>query len=139
MIEIEIIKLPHPVMRQLPQNILTGMLFAGDRISCCTHAAVACDGSSLRGLATIAPDGEQFSGKPTIVGLYVFPQHRGRLIGKRLLVAAIDWMVGQQLTPIHVDAMSSSAARLIDLLPEKQRSHLQVSDHFGILDVFQNL
>ncbi len=70
---IEIQPLPNSLLGQLPQNILTGMLLSGDRISCCHYSAIAIDGQKLAGICTIATDGEQNSGRPTIVGLYVLP------------------------------------------------------------------
>ncbi|RJQ30588.1 hypothetical protein C4572_03955 [Candidatus Parcubacteria bacterium] len=53
-----------------------GILFAGDRWACVEKVAVAEVDGKIVGIATIAPKGEQVSGKPTIVGLYVQHQYR---------------------------------------------------------------
>jgi len=137
--QIQIYKLPNLFLDQLPRNILTGMLLSGDRISCCTHAAMATDGDKLLGICTIAPKGEQNSGKPTIVGLYVLPQYRCRAIGKRLFIIAIEFMLARQLIPIHIDAMSSNVNRLIKILPAQLACNLIVIEHHGILDCMQHM
>lgn len=134
---LEIIKLPHEILGQLPQNIITGMLLSGDRISCCSHAAIATIDGNFTGICTIAPDGEQGSGVPKIVALYVLPEYRRHLLGKKLLILAIEFMAKNNFLPIHIDVMSTNAKKLINKLPEDLQKHLQLSDHKGILDLFQ--
>lgn len=104
------------------------ILMAGDRLSCCDEAVIALEGDDFLGAATIAPEGEQFSGEPTLVGLWVVPEHRGRGIGQALLEAAVRRMVTRGLTPIRVDALSSRIPRLVALLPEDLQAQLKVID-----------
>jgi hypothetical protein len=53
-------------------GIIRGILFSGDRFSCCNEAAVLYDfDGNFIGIATISFRGEDYSGKPEVVGLYV--------------------------------------------------------------------
>jgi GNAT superfamily N-acetyltransferase len=135
---LEIIKLPHEILRHLPQNILTGMLLSGDRISCCSHAAIATIDGKFAGICTIAPDGEQCSGIPTIVALYVISEYRGRLLGRELLILSIKFMAKNNFLPIRIDVMSTNMRNIIEGLPEDLKNNLQLSDHKDILDIFQD-
>lgn len=55
-----------------------GILFVGDRFHCCDEGIGIFVEGELAGIITIAPEGEQESGEPTIVGLYVAPEYRNR-------------------------------------------------------------
>lgn len=61
-------------------NIPIAILLSGDRISCCDEGVIMEKEAKLVGVETIAPEGEEHSGQPTIVGLYVVPEHRGQRI-----------------------------------------------------------
>lgn len=95
-----------------------GCLFGGDRFSCIDEAvALEVDGEIV-GLATIAPRGEERSGQPTIVGLYVRHQFRGNGYSYRILMATIDRMRERGLAkPYRADATSSPGFRACQGLP----------------------
>ena len=132
-----IIELPHPILNQIPQNLLTGMLLSGDRILCCSHASVILIDDRLAGICTIAPYGEGSSSKPTLVSLYVLPEYRGRLLGKRLVKEAISYLIERDMFSIHIDALSSDVIRLVNCLPASMKDKLEVVDHKGIIDIFK--
>lgn len=127
------------VLVQLPRNPLTGILFGGDRYACIEWAAVVFDEEKLIGITTVAPQGEQNSGIPTIVGVYVLPEYQRRGYGKSMLQRAIQVCVERNLVPLHVDALSTSMMRLIESLDEKERSLLQITDHKGFMDIWSGI
>lgn len=105
-----------------------GILFGGDRWNCVEEVICARDGEEFAGIVTIAPEGEQRSAEPTIVGLYVLPKFRRRTIGKILLETAIDHMLSEGLEPIRLDVLSRSALRIIERLPAEKRQKLKIVD-----------
>lgn len=109
-------------------SMVLGMLLAGDRWSCVDKVALATIDSKIVGIATIAPNGEEMSGEPTIVAIYVLREHRGSRIGYQLLEAAVDYMLSKGLVPIHIDAFNSKILRMIDRLPFEKRQKLNVVD-----------
>ena len=115
-----------------------GQLFGGDRFSCIDEAvALEVDGEIV-GLATIAPNGEQSSGQPTIVGVFVRHQFRGKRYAYPIMMAAIDRMRERGLSrPYLVDAMSSPMFRVCQGLPDEYRADLEVRDlsMSGMLDI----
>lgn len=117
-------------------SMALGVLLAGDRWSCVTDVIVAKVSDEIVGIATIALHGEQMSGEPTIVALYVLPEYRGRGIGFQLLEATVDYMLSKGLEPIRVDVLNSKVLRLISRLPAEKRQKLSVVDQSmgGILD-----
>lgn len=124
---------------QLPVNVMTGTMFVGDRASCIEFGTtVVLNDSKIAGLVTVAPDGEMRSGKPTIVGVYVLPEYRRQGYGKAMLQRAVELCVERQLTPIHIDAMSTAVMRLTESLPTEVRQYLEVIDHHGAMDIFGN-
>lgn len=120
------------------------VLMSGDRLSCCDEAVAAFEGETFLGAATIAPFGEQRNpameiaarelgdvtepAEPTLVGLWVVPEHRGRGVGQQLFEAVIRRMVERSLVPVRVDVMSSRIPRLLERLPEDLRDQLRVVD-----------
>lgn len=109
-------------------------LLGGDRASCCDEAvAVQVDGYIV-GVATIAPYGEQRSGKPTIVGLYVQPSYRRQGHGQRILEAAIARCLERGLVPVHVDILSSGSRKIVARLPLELRSVIVVNDLGDVID-----
>ena len=112
-------------------------LFGGDRASCCDEAIVIKnDGGQIVALATIAPNGEQMSGKPTIVGLYVMPEFRRQGLGRKVLEAAIHRCIDRELIPIRIDLMSEGIKSLVEQLSEDIRQQLNAHDMGAMLDVF---
>src|SRR5438552_3119807 len=106
-------------------------LFGGDRLSCCDEAMGVEDDGRIVSLASIAPEGEQQSGKPTIVGLYTLAAYRKKGYGLAAMTAAIERMMERKLIPIHVDVLSTGAKHLIAKLPDELRKHLNLNDQSG--------
>ncbi len=117
------------------------ILFSGDRWSCVEQVVLALVQEKMVGLASIAPEGEESSGQPTIVAIYVLRGYRALGIGYKLLNAAIDYMVAHKLTPIRVDVLNTKAAKMIDRLPPKRKQQLTVVDmsRGGSLDVMLDM
>jgi len=126
-------------LRQLHEkpNIIVGMLFGGDRISCCDEGVIAEQGSKLVGLATIAPEGEQMSGQPTIVGWYVIPEYRRKGIGSQILKRAVERCIERGFNKIRMDVMSSNARRIIKNLPDELKNKIDVHDLGNIIDFIE--
>jgi len=104
------------------------ILFAGDRLSCIDEAVgLEADGEVV-GVATIAPRGEQMSGKPTIVAIYVRPKFRRKGLGRTLLMAAIDRCRERGLVPVRMDALTTPALCAAQNLPEDYRQDLRLVD-----------
>jgi ribosomal protein S18 acetylase RimI-like enzyme len=110
------------------------ILFAGDRISDCDEGIIMQDQEKFMGLATIAPRGENQSGQPTIVGLYVAPECRKRDYGRQLLQKAITRCLERGFQNIRMDVMSSAAKKIILELPTAIRAKLDVHDCGSLLD-----
>lgn len=80
------------------------------------------------GIATIAPEGEQMSGEPTIVAIYVLREYRSSGVGYQLLEAAVDYMLSKGLEPIHVDIFNSKVSRSIARLQIEKRQKINAVD-----------
>jgi GNAT superfamily N-acetyltransferase len=107
------------------------LLFIGDRINCVDKVAVAIIDENIAGLATIAPNGEADCGEPTIVALYVLKEHRQTGLGLQLLEAAINYMIDEGLTPIHIDALTTTMLRLAGRVTANKQQCLNVVDQSG--------
>lgn len=121
-----------------PGTSAIGCLFGGDRFSCIDEAVCLEVDGEIVGLATIAPRGEELSGQPTIVGLYVRHQFRGNGYSYRIMMAAIDRMRERGLTkPFRADATSSPGFRACQGLPEDYKADLEIHDMSmgGMLDM----
>ena len=117
-------------------SLAMGILFGGDRFSCVDEAVVVEVENDIVGVITIAPRGEQFSGEPTIVGLYVKLEFRGRGFGRALTIAAIERCRKRRLVPVRVDILSTPAKRVIDNLPEEYKKDLKIFDLSGPMGDF---
>lgn len=111
-----------------------GLLFAGDRISVCDEAVVGRIGEDVVGFATIAPRGEANSGQPTIVGLYVLPDHRRRRYGAGIFVATVERCLDRGFEKVRVDVMSDYVAKIINNLPDELKEHLDVCDLGNLME-----
>lgn len=122
-------------------SLALGTLLAGDRWSCVADVVVAKKDGEIAGIATIAPKGEQLSGKPTIVAIYVSQEYRGLGIGYKLLETAIDYMLNQGLEPIHIDILNSKVSRMIARLPIEKQQKLRVADQSlgGLIDAMMEM
>ncbi|HTE48852.1 MAG TPA: GNAT family N-acetyltransferase [Candidatus Paceibacterota bacterium] len=112
-----------------------GMLFAGDRSTCCDEAAIMEVDGTLASVATISSNGEMDSGEPTIVGLYTLPQFRGQGFGKAVMEVAIRRCLARGFHKIRVDALTKGAIQVIASLPEELQNALVIHDqsNFGSL------
>ena len=125
-------------IRQLHEkpNIAVALLLGGDRISCCDEGVIAEQESKLIGVATIAPEGEEMSGQPTVVGLYVVPEHRGKGIGAQILQKAVARCIERGFDQIRMDVMSSNAMKIIEKLPDELKDKIDIHDLGNIMDNF---
>lgn len=112
------------------------MLLGGDRISCCDEGVIAEKESKFIGAATIAPNGEEMSGQPTIVALYVVPEFRGKGYGGKILEKAVERCMERGFNKIRMDVMSSNAKKIIDKLPENLRKNIDIHNLGNIMDKF---
>lgn len=118
----------------VPQGMIFGILFVGDRIFCCDEAVgLEVDGDVVA-VATIAPDGEEKSGQPEIVALYVRKDYRCQRYGLSLLEAAIARCEERGLqTPIKVDVLSSRLMEGIERkLDSVVKAKLEIHDLTGL-------
>lgn len=116
-------------LNSIPHGIIRGILFSGDRFTCCDEAVVAYENKVFVGIATIAPQGEYHDGTPDIVGLYVSPGFRNQGGGLQILTAAIERCLERGLpVPIRITAISSNVRGLCDRLPENLKSKIQFFD-----------
>ena len=112
-------------------------LFGGDRWSCVTEVVtVENEDGEIIGIATIAAKGEQMSGQPTLIGLYVLPPFRSSGAGFALLEAAVDQMLATGLTPIRLDILNSKIFNMINRLPAEKQEQLKIIDQSmgGLID-----
>ena len=107
-------------------SMALGLLLGGDRWSCVDEVALASVDGEIVGIATIALQGEEMSGQPTIVAIYVAHEHRLSGIGFELLEAAVNHMLLKGLEQIRIDVMNSKVSRLIKRLPREKRKRLYV-------------
>lgn len=117
-------------------NVAVALLLAGDRISCCDEGVIMEKEAKLVGVATIAPEGEEQSGQPTIVGLYVVPEHRGQGYGSQILRRAIERCIERGFDKIRMDVMSSNASKIIEKLPDEIKEKIDVHNLGNIMDNF---
>lgn len=94
------------------------------------------DKENLIGVATIAPEGEEQSGQPTIVGLYVAPEYRSKGYGSQILQKAIERCLERGFENIRMDVMSSNATKIIKKLPKEIQEKLDVHDLGNLMDNF---
>ena len=76
------------------------------------------------------------SGQPTVVGLYVVPEHRGKGIGAQILQKAVARCIERGFDQIRMDVMSSNAMKIIEKLPDELKDKIDVHDLGNIMDNF---
>jgi len=113
----------HPVIDRLfaslpVTELWLPILFGGDRKYCCDEAAVIEIEGKIVSLATIAPNGEENSGEPTIVGLYTVEPHRELGYGRMVMIEAIERCIERGFQKIRIDVISIQARNLILTLPK---------------------
>ncbi len=139
-----------PTLDVIPRNILIeeisklrekpdfaiGILLSGDRMSCCDEGVIMQEKENLIGVATIAPNGEEQSGQPTIVGLYVSPEYRNKGYGSQILQKAIERCLERGFEDVRMDVMSSNVTKIIQKLPKEIQDKLDVHDLGNIMGNF---
>ena len=68
------------------------------------------------------------SGNPTIVALYVLKEYRSEGVGTKLLEAAIDHMITEEMFPIRIDATNSKVTRMVKRLPAEKQEYIDLYD-----------
>lgn len=116
-------------------SIILVTLFCGDRATCCDEAAVIKNCGRIVAVATIAPRGEDCSGKPAIVGVYVLPGFRKQGHASKVVEEAFGRCVERALrVPVRMDLMSSGIQAVVKGLPDYVKRHLEVHDQGNVLD-----
>lgn len=110
------------------------MLLAGDRLSCCDEAVGVEVEGQIAAVATIAPQGEQMGGRPTIVALYTLPRFRRRGYGREAFVAALARCRERGFAKVRVDVLSKHVLRIIEGLSTEDRAYLEVHDFGTVTD-----
>jgi GNAT superfamily N-acetyltransferase len=111
----------------IPHGIVRGILFSGDRFTCCNEAVVAYDGDTFVGIATISFKGEDYKGKPEVVGLYVSPLHRNQGYGLELFKQAL-LRCFDVADRVQVVAVSANVRSLVEKLPESIKAKVDFVD-----------
>jgi len=114
-------------LNNIPHGIIRGILFSGDRFTCCDEAVIAYDNDTFVGIATISFKGEDYSGKPEVVGLYVVPAFRCKGYGFMLLKDAILRCLDAG-DRVQVVAVSANVRSLVERLPESIRAQVDFTD-----------
>jgi len=108
---------------------ITMVLLGGDRIVCCDEAVVMrSESDDLIGIATISSQGEDYSGDPEIVGLYILPEYRGQGYAKELLKKTIERCTERGFKKICLNVLSKKMMQVINKLPAEMKEILEVSD-----------
>jgi ribosomal protein S18 acetylase RimI-like enzyme len=117
------------IINKIPDGMSKVILFLGDRYTCIDEGVAILDGDELIGLATIAAEGEQHSGEPTIVGLWVNPLYRRQGYGKKLLEDAITHCVNERLFDvIRVEAIVEAVLKIIASLPSDLQKRINLNN-----------
>lgn len=93
------------------------ILFGGDRGRCCDRSLVAKVDGEVVGLASIAPQGEDYSGQPALVGLLVLPEHRGQGLGTALLAEVARLAPTWGWERVRIETLSTASRRALAKLP----------------------
>lgn len=121
------------LFRKDPIPIAT--LLSGDRIYCCDEVDAGKTAfGTIVGVATIAPNGEENSGQPTIVALYIHPNRRHKGYGLKIMTAVVERCVERGFTKVRVDVMSGWAMRIIKSLPDNLQAVLEINYQGDFMD-----
>lgn len=106
---------------------IMAILFGLDRRRCVDEAFLGYIQSKSFCCCTISHKGQNQTGQPAIIGLYVIPKARKLGIGTRLFRAALQHCIDKKLTPVRVDVMSDAVMRMIEKLPPEMEQHVQAN------------
>ena len=112
-----------------------GILIAGDRLACCDEAVVGLVDGEIVGCATISPQGEMMNDEPTIVALFVSPDHRRHGYGATIFRTTIERCIEREMEIIRVDVISDHVMRIIANLPAELRARLNVVNCGDIMNI----
>lgn len=118
--------------RKSPQLFI---LFAGDRLTCCDQGTAVLKDQKIVNLTTVAPFGEEYSGRPSIVATYTLPEHRRQGLATLGVSKTIKLCESMGWTPVHADLISRYAKGLVNKLPPKLQQLLQVCDHTSSVNI----
>ena len=113
---IEFVKINNPTVT-LPRNSFeTQILVVGIR------------NEKIIGIAIIEK-GKIFFGEPTLLTIYIKPEHRRKGYGKKLLKEAISYAKAKKKFPyLRVDILSSKVKKMIESLSEEDKKFLKIFD-----------
>ena len=113
---IEFVKINNPTVT-LPRNSFeTQILVVGIR------------NEKIIGIAIIEK-GKIFFGEPTLLTIYIKPEHRRKGYGKKLLKEAISYAKAKKKFPyLRVDILSSKVKKMIQSLSEEDKKFLKIFD-----------
>ena len=113
---IEFMKINNPTVT-LPRNSFETQILV-----------VGIKNEKIIGIAIIEK-GKIFSGEPTLLTIYVKPEHRGKGYGKKLLKEAISYAKAKKKFPyLRIDILSSKVKKMIESLSEKDKKFLKIFD-----------
>lgn len=105
------------------------IFLGGDRIACCDEAVVMrTETGDLIGMATVSSQGEDYSGNPEIVGLYILSRYRGLGYAKKILEKTIERCIERGFDKIRLNVLSKKMMRAVNRLPVEMKEILEVSD-----------
>ncbi len=120
----------------VPMTAVRAILLGGDRLGCLDEAVGLEVDGEIVGIVTIAPEGEDFSGMPEIVAVYVRPELRGRGFATPLMEATVRHCVGGRRFPrVRVTVLSRRLAVVIRSMDRELQGFLEVTDHSDVTDM----
>ncbi len=120
-------------------NPVIAILLQGDRLSCCDEAVGLEVDGLIVGVATISSQGEDFSGNPTIVGVYVQKPFRSKGYGLVLMTATVRRCIELGFHSIAVDSMSKGMMKTIKKLPDELQNVLNVRDMGDMISILDKV
>lgn len=115
-------------VRSLHMSAVVGLLLGGDRLSCVDEGVALEVEGEIVGVGTIAPEGEQMSGQPTIVAIYVKPEHRGNRYAEIILQATVERCVEREFSNIRLEILSKYLRSAVAALPDPLKNSLDIHD-----------
>ena len=112
----------------LPSDLDRAKLFREELLWCCDEAVTGEYNGQIVGCATIAPDGEMGSGPPTILDVYVLPEHRYQGFGSAIFRAAVRRCLERGFTAVQVPVISDIGVRMVEGLPRELSLRVDVDD-----------
>ncbi|MFB6226614.1 MAG: GNAT family N-acetyltransferase [Candidatus Paceibacteria bacterium] len=115
---------------EFPKEMVTVILFGGERLHCIDEAVIGTVDEQLIGAATIAPEGQEHRGDPEIVGLYVRPGFRREGYGTEIFRQAVHRCRERGWDQVKVQVISSDIPGLIEKLPQEDQELLHTVEAY---------